>query len=68
MVGFSSYSVLQSHSVRCTESFMRENVVQELRHVQSDDVTKRKMLDILKRLHSEEEEDGMDEDGMYLDI
>lgn len=63
MNGFASYSVLQSHSVRCTESFMRENVVEELHHVQSDDATKRKMLDILKRLHSQEEEESMDEDG-----
>lgn len=44
---------------------MRENVVEELRHVQPDDETKRKMMDILKRLHSEEEEDDlMDEDCM----
>lgn len=43
---------------------MRENVVEELRHVQADDETKRKMMDILKRLHSEEEEDDlMDKDG-----
>lgn len=37
--------------------------------MQPDDTTKQKMLDILKRFHSEEEEemDDMDEDGMsYL--
>ncbi|XP_030442447.2 uncharacterized protein LOC115664692 isoform X2 [Syzygium oleosum] len=63
---YCSLQCYKSHSVRCTESFMRENVVQELHHVQSDDVTKRKMLDILKRLHSEEEEDSMDEDDSGL--
>lgn len=55
---------LQSHSLRCTESFMRDNVVGELGQMQPDDETKQKMLDILKRLHSEEETDSMDEDGM----
>ncbi|XP_056174511.1 uncharacterized protein LOC115664692 isoform X3 [Syzygium oleosum] len=65
---YCSLQCYKSHSVRCTESFMRENVVQELHHVQSDDVTKRKMLDILKRLHSEEEEDSMDEDGGQISL
>ena len=54
----------QSHSLRCTESFMRENVVEELGQMQPDDETKHKMLDILKRFHSEEDMDSMDEDGM----
>jgi hypothetical protein len=43
---------------------MRDNVVGELGQMQPDDETKQKMLDILKRLHSEEETDSMDEDGM----
>jgi len=38
---------------------MKENVVQELQQMQPDEQTKNKMLDILKRFHSEEE---MDED------
>ncbi|XP_030530312.1 zinc finger HIT domain-containing protein 2 isoform X2 [Rhodamnia argentea] len=63
---YCSLQCYKSHSVRCTESFMRENVVEELRHVQSNDVTKRKMLDILKRLHSEEEEESMDEEDSGL--
>ncbi|XP_040987156.1 zinc finger HIT domain-containing protein 2 isoform X3 [Juglans microcarpa x Juglans regia] len=41
---------------------MRENVVEELRQMQSNDETKRKMLDILKRFHSDEEIESMDED------
>lgn len=45
---------------------MRENVVKELQQMQSDDETKQKMLDILKRFHSEEETEGMDEDGMIF--
>ena len=43
---------------------MRENVEEELRQLQRDDETKHKMLDILKRFHSEDETDSMDEDGM----
>ena len=42
---------------------MRENVVEELRQLQPDDETKRKMLEILKRFHSEEEAGPLDEDG-----
>ncbi|KAH7846224.1 hypothetical protein Vadar_011420 [Vaccinium darrowii] len=42
---------------------MRDNVVGELQQLQTDDETKHRMLDILKRFHSEEEEvDSMDED------
>nr|XP_008374095.2 zinc finger HIT domain-containing protein 2 isoform X2 [Malus domestica] len=42
---------------------MKENVVGELGQLGPDDETKQKMLDILKRFHSEEEEtDDMDDD------
>lgn len=41
---------------------MKENVVQELQQMQPDDESKHKMLEILKRFHSEEESDSMDED------
>ncbi|KAK9275238.1 hypothetical protein L1049_022500 [Liquidambar formosana] len=63
---YCSLHCYKSHSLRCTESFMRENVVEELRHMQPDDETKRKMLDILKRFHSEEDADSMDEDDSSL--
>ncbi|KAF5478019.1 hypothetical protein F2P56_004613 [Juglans regia] len=59
---YCSLHCYKSHSLRCTESFMRENVVEELQQMQSNDETKRKMLDILKRFHSEEETESMDED------
>ncbi|KAG8476451.1 hypothetical protein CXB51_033369 [Gossypium anomalum] len=59
---YCSLPCYKSHSIRCTESFMRENVVEELRHLQSDDQTKRKMLEILKRFHSEDETEHLDED------
>lgn len=45
---------------------MKENVVEELQQLQPGDETKQKMLDILRRFHSEEETDSMDEDGMVL--
>lgn len=43
---------------------MRENVVQELGQLQPNDGTKEKMLDILKRFHSEEETEDLDEEGV----
>ncbi|XP_010553575.1 PREDICTED: zinc finger HIT domain-containing protein 2 isoform X2 [Tarenaya hassleriana] len=58
---YCSLSCYKSHSTRCTESFMRENVVDELRQVRSDDQSKQKMLEILRRFHAGEEEDeGID--------
>lgn len=41
-------------------------MVEEMQQMRSDDETKQKMVDILKRFHSEEEMDSMDEDGMML--
>ncbi|KAL0296394.1 UNVERIFIED_CONTAM: hypothetical protein Sradi_6691500 [Sesamum radiatum] len=52
----------KSHSLRCTESFMRENVMEELQQLQPDEQSKSKMLDILKRFHEEEETDSLDEE------
>ncbi|CAJ1974443.1 unnamed protein product [Sphenostylis stenocarpa] len=57
---YCSLQCYKSHSLRCTESFMKENVVQELQQMQPDEQTKNKMLDILKRFNAEEE---MDEDS-----
>ncbi|KAG5045794.1 hypothetical protein AAZX31_06G127200 [Glycine max] len=54
---YCSLQCYKSHSLRCTESFMKENVVQELHQMQPDEQTKNKMLDILKRFHSQEEMD-----------
>ncbi|KAK7852808.1 hypothetical protein CFP56_038019 [Quercus suber] len=44
-----------SHSFRCTESFMQENVAEELQQMRPNDETKWIMLDILKRFPSENE-------------
>jgi hypothetical protein len=43
---------------------MRENVLDELKQMQPEDESKKKMLDILKRLHMEEEMESDGEDGM----
>lgn len=56
----------QSHSLRCTESFMRENVMGGLQQMKPDEESKARMLDILKRLHEEEETDGFHEEGMLI--
>ncbi|XP_077248514.1 HIT-type Zinc finger family protein isoform X2 [Tasmannia lanceolata] len=45
---------------------MRENVMEELRQMLPEDETKQKMIDILKRFHSEEEMDSVDEDDSML--
>ncbi|XP_060206739.1 uncharacterized protein LOC132634728 [Lycium barbarum] len=63
---YCSLPCYKSHSLRCTESFMRENVMEELQHLQPDGGSKQKMLDILKRFHSEDEADIMDEDDSLL--
>ncbi|EEF43421.1 zinc finger HIT domain-containing protein 2 [Ricinus communis] len=63
---YCSLHCYKSHSLRCTESFMRENVVEELRLMQPEDESKQKMLDILKRFHSQEEMESMDEDDCHL--
>ncbi|PQQ10598.1 zinc finger HIT domain-containing protein 2 [Prunus yedoensis var. nudiflora] len=55
---YCSLHCYKSHNLRCTESFMRENVEGELGQLGPDDETKQKMLDILKRFHSEEEADA----------
>ncbi|KAJ0971100.1 hypothetical protein J5N97_019059 [Dioscorea zingiberensis] len=52
---YCSLNCYKRHSTRCTESFMRENVMEELKQIQPDDETKRKTLDILKRVHLEDE-------------
>uniref|UniRef100_A0A0E0F007 HIT-type domain-containing protein n=1 Tax=Oryza meridionalis TaxID=40149 RepID=A0A0E0F007_9ORYZ len=58
---YCSLPCYKGHSVQCTESFMRENVMDELKQMQPEDESKKKMLDILKRLHLEEED--MDSEG-----
>ncbi|CAK9169340.1 unnamed protein product [Ilex paraguariensis] len=63
---YCSLPCYKSHSLRCTESFMRENVMEELRQLQPDDENKQKMTEILKRFHSEKEMDSSDEDESTL--
>uniref|UniRef100_A0A0A9CS24 HIT-type domain-containing protein n=1 Tax=Arundo donax TaxID=35708 RepID=A0A0A9CS24_ARUDO len=63
---YCSLPCYKGHSVQCTESFMRENVMDELKQMQPEDESKKKMLDILKRLHMEEEMKSDGEDGSVL--
>ncbi|CAN4077497.1 unnamed protein product [Withania somnifera] len=63
---YCSLPCYKSHSLRCTESFMRENVMEELQHLQPDVRSKQKILDILKRFHTEDKADIMDEDDSLL--
>ncbi|KAK1286296.1 hypothetical protein QJS10_CPB20g01674 [Acorus calamus] len=61
---YCSLPCYKRHSLRCTESFMQENVVEEMQMLRPEDETKRRMLEILKRFHSEE---GMEEDRDFED-
>lgn len=45
---------------------MRDNVMEEMKQMEPADETKQKMLDILRRFHSEEEDDSMEDDGYML--
>ncbi|OEL32403.1 hypothetical protein BAE44_0006578 [Dichanthelium oligosanthes] len=63
---YCSLPCYKGHSVQCTESFMRENVMDELKQMQPEDESKKKMLDILKRLHLEEEMESDGEDESIL--
>lgn len=58
---YCSLQCYKSHSIRCTESFMKDNVVGELKQVRSDEESRVKMLDILKRLNSLEEIDSVED-------
>ncbi|KAI3687428.1 hypothetical protein L1987_81124 [Smallanthus sonchifolius] len=60
---YCSLPCYKSHSLRCTESFMRDNVMEEMQQLEAGDDTKQKMLDILKRFHSEESAESLDDDG-----
>ncbi|XP_073000717.1 uncharacterized protein [Typha latifolia] len=63
---YCSLQCYKRHSLRCTESFMRENVMDELHQIEPEDETKKKMLDILKRFHLEEEMNSDGEDELML--
>ncbi|KAI3470759.1 hypothetical protein Pfo_027422 [Paulownia fortunei] len=63
-IRYCSLHCYKSHSLHCTESFMRENVIEELQQLQTDEENKSKMLDILKRFHEEEETDSFDEEEL----
>ncbi|KAM3402739.1 hypothetical protein ACQJBY_006512 [Aegilops geniculata] len=63
---YCSLTCYKGHSVQCTESFMRENVTEELKQIQPEDESKRKMLDILRRFHLEEEMESDGEDESML--
>ncbi|CAA0808952.1 HIT-type Zinc finger family protein [Striga hermonthica] len=61
-IRYCSLHCYKSHSLRCTEPFMRGNVMEELQHVQPDENSKSKMLEILKRFHEDEEAASIDEE------
>ncbi|KAJ4803525.1 HIT zinc finger family protein [Rhynchospora pubera] len=56
-IRYCSLPCYKGHSLWCTESFMRDNVMDELQQMQPEEETKRKMMDILKRFHSEGEDE-----------
>ncbi|KAG2627888.1 hypothetical protein PVAP13_3KG265073 [Panicum virgatum] len=63
---YCSLPCYKGHSLQCIESFMRENVMDELKQTQPEDQSKKKMLDIHKRLHLEQEMESDGEDESML--
>jgi hypothetical protein len=61
------YFVLQGHSVRCTESFARENVLEEMKDMTVSSESKQRMLEALKRIHFDEEGRSIFEDEELRD-
>jgi len=58
----------QKHSVRCTEQFSRENVLEEMRDMNATPESKLKMMEALKRIHFDEEGRSVFEDDYTEDI
>lgn len=61
-ITYCSLSCYKQHSERCTEAFAREQAVTQLKLTTVEDEQKRKMVEILKRLR-EQEDDEESEDG-----
>jgi hypothetical protein len=59
---------LQGHSVRCTEQFARENVLEEMKDMNATPESKQKMLEALKRIHFDDEGRSVFEDEYLQDI
>ncbi|KAH9293230.1 hypothetical protein KI387_041563, partial [Taxus chinensis] len=55
-VRYCSLACYKGHSLRCTESFMRDNVMDEFHQMEPSSETKQRMLEILKRFHSESDD------------
>ncbi|BBN06245.1 zinc finger HIT domain-containing protein 3 [Marchantia polymorpha subsp. ruderalis] len=51
---YCSLACYKGHSLQCTESFMRENVLEGLHDLHATSEVKEKTLDMLKRLHFDE--------------
>ncbi|KAL2633953.1 hypothetical protein R1flu_005432 [Riccia fluitans] len=62
---YCSLPCYKGHSLRCTESFMRENVIEEMRDIQATDETKEKTLQMLKRIHFDEAGRSIFEDESF---
>lgn len=59
---------MQGHSVRCTEQFARENVLEEMKDMNATPESKQKMLEALKRIHFDDEGRSVFEDEYLQDL
>ncbi|KAL3693779.1 hypothetical protein R1sor_007430 [Riccia sorocarpa] len=62
---YCSLACYKGHSLRCTESFMRDNVIEEMRDIQATDETKEKTLEMLRRIHFDEAGRSIFEDESF---
>lgn len=60
--------IFQKHSVRCTEQFARENVLEEMKDLNATPESKQKMMEALKRIHFDEEGRSVFEDEYMQDL
>lgn len=60
--------ILQKHSVRCTEQFARENVLEEMKDLNATPESKQKMMEALKRIHFDDEGRSVFEDEYMQDL
>lgn len=57
----------QKHSVRCTEQFARENVLEEMKGLNVTPESKQRMLEALQRIHFDDEGRSVFEDD-YMQV
>ncbi|CAM6129566.1 unnamed protein product [Calypogeia fissa] len=64
---YCSLACYKNHSLRCTESFMRNNVIEEMRDIQASKESQQNMLEALKRIRFDDDGRSIIEDEVMGD-